>query len=125
VPCAVNVEPAQSRATAQSVSGMSADYRIECVARPDSAAEHRRHVTGIGTVDTAGTKRNWDDIAVVREAMANGDRFCTKSHTSEKTADVEPYDCACGAKTIRSKPSDVADNNLDNMIPCPGRRPRE
>ena len=98
---------------------MSAAYRIDCVDRPESPAEHRRHVTGIGTVDTDGMKRKWDDIAVVRDAIANGDYFYTKSHTTEKTAAVEPYDCPCGAKTIRSNPDDVADNNLDNMTPCP------
>jgi hypothetical protein len=95
-----------------------ADYRIECVDRPESAAEHRRHLTGIGTVEPDGTKRHWDDIAFVRDAMANGDSFYTKSHTTEKTAPVERYDCPCGAETIRSNPDHLADNNLDNMVAC-------
>jgi hypothetical protein len=101
------------------------NYRIECVDRPDSPSEHRRHLTGIGTVEPNGTKRHWDDIGAVRDAMATGDRFYTKSHRNEKTAPVEPYDCECGAKTIRSSTKHVADNNLDNMIPCPGRRSRK
>jgi Protein of unknown function (DUF3892) len=101
---------------------VSASYRIECVQRPDSPSEHRRHVTGIGTVDSDGEKRHWDDITAVRAAMADGDRFYTKSHTSERTADVEAHDCDCGAATIRSRPDHVADNNLDNMVPCPGVR---
>ena len=95
------------------------DYRIECVDRPDSPAEHRRHLTGIGTVASDGTKKHWDDIASVREAMANGDRFHTKNHHSEKTASVERFDCECGAETIRSSPEDLANNNLDNMVACP------
>jgi hypothetical protein len=94
------------------------DYRIECVDRPDSPSEHRRHVTGIGTVEPDGTKRHWDDIAAVRDAMAAGARFSTKSHRTEKTTPVEAYDCECGAKTIRSSTAHVADNNLDNMIGC-------
>jgi hypothetical protein len=101
---------------------MSASYRIVCVDRPESASEHRRHVTGIGTVEPDGAKRHWNDIGVVRAAMADGDSFYTKSHATEKTAPVEMYDCPCGAKTVRSNPDHVADNNLDNMIPCPGRR---
>ncbi len=95
------------------------DYRIECVDRPNSPSEHRRHVTGIGTVEPDGTKRHWDDIAAVRSAMANGDTFHTKSHTSDKTAPVEAYDCDCGAETIRSNPHHMAENNLDNIIACP------
>lgn len=97
----------------------AANYQIECVDRPNSPSEHRRHLTGIGTVEPNGTKKHWDDIAAVRAAMAAGAHFYTKSHTSERTADVEPYDCECGAMTIRSNPAHVAENNLDNMIPCP------
>jgi hypothetical protein len=101
----------------------SASYRIECVDRPNSPSEHRRHLTGIGTVGPNGTKKHWDDIALVRAAMASGAHFFTKSHTSDRTADVEPYDCDCGAMTIRSNPAHVAENNLDNMIPCSEKRP--
>lgn len=93
-------------------------YRIECVDRPGSPAEHRRHLTGIGTVAPDGTKRHWDDIASVRAAMANGDTFHTKSHNNEKIAAVESYDCECGAETIRSNPAHLAENNLDNMVAC-------
>jgi hypothetical protein len=114
---------ADPQPAARFVVGVSANYRIECVDRPDSPAEHRRHLTGIGTVDDDGVKRNWDDIAAVRDAMANGDTFYTKSHTTERTASVEAHLCGCGTETIRSNPADVADNNLDNMVPCPGRRP--
>jgi hypothetical protein len=96
-----------------------ADYWIECVDRPASAAEHRRHLTGLGTIDEDGTTRHWYDISVVRDAMLNGDRFYTKSHTSEKAASVEPYECSCGVETIRSNPDHPADNNLDNMLSCP------
>jgi hypothetical protein len=97
----------------------NASYRVECVDRPDSAAEHRRHLTGIGTVEQDGTRRHWDDIAVVRDAMSEGDSFYTKSLMNEKMAAVEAYDCPCGVETIRSNPDHVAHNNLDNMVACP------
>jgi hypothetical protein len=101
---------------------MTASYRIECVVRPDSPSEHRRHITAIGTVEPDGTKKRWTDMAAVRAAMANGDSFFTKNHEGEETAPVEPYDCGCGAETIRSGTARVADNNLDNMVACPVAR---
>ena len=100
---------------------MTARYRIVCVDRPESAAEHRRHITGIGTVEAHGIRRHWGDIGAVRDAMAHGDRFFTASRTSKRTAAVEPYDCTCGAETIRSNPDDVAEKDLDNMVACPSQ----
>src|SRR4051812_34575624 len=59
------------------VPDVVSSYRIECVVRPSSPAEHRRHLTGIRTVDADGSERHWDSIAIVREAIRNGDVFFT------------------------------------------------
>ncbi|HEY5014202.1 MAG TPA: hypothetical protein VIK61_16075, partial [Acidimicrobiia bacterium] len=92
-----------------------AQYRIEYVERPASAAEHRRHITGIDTVEPDGARRHWDDVALVRDAMADGDAFYTQQAMCGRASAVEPYDCPCGAATIRSCLDPPAEQNLDNV----------
>lgn len=98
-----------------------AHYRIEYVERSTSPSEHRRHITGIDTVEADGTKLHWDDIAVVRDAIAAGDEFYTQPSTTERHSPVESYDCLCGVETIRSCLDPPARQNLDNVATCPFR----
>lgn len=96
-------------------------YRIEYVDRPASASEHRRHITGIATVASDGAKRHWDDIALVRDAIASGDEFYTQFACDTRFSPVESFDCDCGAATIRSSLDPPADHNLDNVAAAPFR----
>ncbi len=94
------------------------DYRIVCVNRLDTSAAHC-HVTDIGTTTERGSRR-WSAVEM-RAAISSGDHFFTVSPTTGETATVEPYDCRCGLKTVRSGPDAIADNNLAAMPDC-GRK---
>ena len=94
------------------------EYRIVCVNRLHTSAEHC-HVTDIGTTTVQGSRR-WSAVEV-RAAINTGDRFYTVSPTTGETATVEAYDCVCSLKTIRSGSDAIADNNLAVMPDC-GRR---
>ena len=94
------------------------DYRIVCVNRLHTSVQHA-HVTDIGTTTAQGS-RPWSALEV-RAAISNGDRFFTVSPTTGETATVEPYDCRCGLKTVRSGPDAIADNNLAALPDC-GRK---
>lgn len=98
---------------------LKGSYRVEYVERPASPAEHRRHITGIDTVALDGTKRHWSDIALVRDALADGDEFYTQRATSDRHSLIESYDCLCGVETIRSCLDPPAGQNLDNVGPRP------
>jgi hypothetical protein len=100
-------------------SRVTTSYRIDSVERPASAAEHRRHITGLTTVDSDGAVRHWNDIALVRAAMARGDYFFTQRVAAEKAAPVESYDCPCGVETIRSSLGHPTGHNLDNVAITP------
>jgi hypothetical protein len=58
-------------------------------------------------------------VAAVRTSIGQGNRFYTVSPSTGKQADVRPFDCTCGVKTIRSHEDAMKDNNLDNLVACP------
>jgi hypothetical protein len=93
-----------------------ASMQIVCVDRGEFSPDHR-HITLAGTGDASGWDTPWT-VAEVRAAIADGDRFYTVSPATHKTADVEPFDCSCSAKTIRSNPDAEKDNNLDSLTRC-------
>ena len=93
-----------------------ASIQIVCVDRGDFSPDHR-HITLAGTGDASGWDTPWT-VPEVRAAIADGDRFYTVSPATNKTANVEPFDCSCGAKTIRSNPDAEKDNNLDSLTRC-------
>ena len=123
----MRIRPGSCRMVAYAADGdrpvpiVTGRYRIEYVERPGSASEHRRHITGIATVASDGTRRHWDDIALVRDAIAGGDEFYTQFASGTRVSPVEAFDCCCGAETIRSSLDPPADHNLDNVDPPPAR----
>jgi hypothetical protein len=94
-----------------------ATYRIVCV---ETRYAHR-HITHVGTgTDPAHANRDWT-VAQVRSAIRDGDRFYTQSPSTNRTADVEPYNVVVNGETIytiRSSPDAIHDNNLDNLRVC-------
>ena len=90
---------------------MAGSYKIDCVELSTVEKPWRHgHITKVHVGEYA-----WGVSAVRKWIVEEGDRFYTVSPSTGKQADVEPYDCACGVKTIRSDPDHVTDNNLDNM----------
>jgi hypothetical protein len=91
-------------------------YRIVCV---DLAKPSRHeHILTVGMgADPDRADAKWA-VEQVRAAIRNGDHFYTESLSTGDEAEVEPYDCGCGVKTIRSTADAVTDNNLDNLRPC-------
>jgi hypothetical protein len=94
-----------------------ASYRIVCVDHKKPITHE--HIVSVGlssdgkATDASGAPQS---VADVRAAIRAGNRYYTIGLSSGRTADVEPFDCACGYKTIRSKADAVPDNNLDGGI---------
>jgi uncharacterized protein DUF3892 len=92
-----------------------ATYQIVCTNKSDSG---HGHITHAGTGDFTGYSQRWT-VAEVRAAIRAGSVFYTVSPSRPtEVALVEPYDCSCGVKTIRTDPDEVTDNNLDNLQDC-------
>jgi len=96
-----------------------ASHRIVCTNQePASASHDAAHIVAVGTgSDPSGADKRWE-VEEVREAIDGGTTFYTESETTGKTAEVEKYDCSCGYETIRTKPDDRIDNNLDDLRRC-------
>jgi len=93
-----------------------ATHRIVCVDHGD--VPRHTHIISVG-ISKDGKKLQASrrvTVADVRTALRAGERYYTVGLTSGKTADVEPYDCACGYLTLRSTADVVKDNNLDDAI---------
>ncbi len=92
------------------------NYEIVCV----NAEKPHDHIISVGT------KRDDEPVKVrsvkwVRRAIKNGDGFYTRSPKTQKTAEVERYECEeanCGFKTIRSAADATRKNNLNGLDPC-------
>jgi hypothetical protein len=90
-----------------------ADFEIVCVTKAGTSPH--QHIVSVGV----GSAYNKETVGQVRFAIGQGHRYYTVSPSTGKQADVRPFDCACGIKTIRSHPDAVTDNNLDNLQKCP------
>jgi hypothetical protein len=91
--------------------------RIVCV---ETEYPHR-HINAVGIGDDPNSADFRWTVEQVRTAIYNGQRFFTKSPSTGRTADVEPYDVNVGGRiiyTIRSAADCVPDNNLDNLRVC-------
>ena len=64
-------------------------------------------------------KRHWNNIALVRDAIAHGDEFYTQPAPSDRLSLIEAYDCPCGVARIRSCLDPPASENLDNVSHSP------
>src|ERR1700730_8140813 len=98
-----------------------ARYRIVCTIKKTYATPHKHpHITDVGIVGSNGAQQQLS-VKAVYAAMDNGDEFYTHSETSKKAAAVHKYECehaGCKAKTLRSAPDHVKDNNLDELKTC-------
>jgi hypothetical protein len=95
-------------------------YRIVCVSR-EGITPHR-HVSAAG-LETASLR--WS-AAQIRRSMAAGERFSMRSQSTGGTVEVRPYDCDCGAQTLRSFTSSPIYPELDELeeyVACPPLEP--
>lgn len=92
------------------------DYRIVCTIQ-DQPTYHN-HILGVETGDFPRWPTLRWSVEEVRQYILSGQRFYTVSPSTGAVAYVERFDCACGVKTIRSRPDAVYDNNLDNLPTC-------
>jgi hypothetical protein len=86
-------------------------YRVVCV----ETKEPHEGIIAVGTSDEDKTKANkrWT-VAEVRKAIKEGQRFYTKSISTEREAEVELY----GSDGISTDADGIGDNNLDNLRAC-------
>jgi hypothetical protein len=93
-------------------------HRIVCTEQSAPNQQGHGHIlaVGVGTDPAKASERL--DVMVVRRRIRAGERFYTVSPTTGAEADVEPFDCWCGVLTIRSRPDQVTDNNLDSLRLC-------
>lgn len=96
-----------------------ASYRIVCTNQePPDEPHDEAHIAVVGTGDDPDSADKKWQVGDVRDALDDGTTFYTKSETTGETAEVEKYDCSCGYKTIRTKPDERIDNNLDDLRKC-------
>ena len=95
---------------------MTETYRVVCVNLKNPSRHEHILTVGTGTDPDSATQQ-WA-VERVRAEISNGTRFYTESPSTGDEAEVEPYLCGCGVKTIRSTADAVTDNNLDNLRPC-------
>ena len=93
--------------------GRVADFRIVCVTK-DGIYPHD-HIVSVGV----GTSSYRWSVDQVRESLSHGDLFHTVGPLSGKIAHVRPFDCECGARTIRSNFEMEPDNDLEQLHRCP------
>lgn len=98
-----------------------ASNRIVCTEQEPSSSSHdAAHIVAVGMGDDPDGADNRLEVDEVRSGIDRGRTFYTKSEQTGKTAEVEKYDCSCGYETIRTKPDDRIDNNLDDLRECRG-----
>ena len=98
-----------------------ASNRIVCTEQdPPDKPHDVAHIVAVGTGDDPTKAERRLEVDEVRSAIDCGETFYTKSETTGKTANVEKFDCNCGYETIRTKPDDRIDNNLDDLRKCRG-----
>lgn len=94
-------------------------HRIVCTNQEPAGAPHdAAHITAVGIGDDPNGADRRLTVQEVRSKLDDGVTFYTKSEATGKTAEVEKYDCSCGYETIRTKPDDRIDNNLDDLRKC-------
>lgn len=95
-----------------------ARYRVVCtVQNPCHLPNSLAHIVQVGTGSDAG----WNELLTVHqvyERMNRGDTFYTLGDRTDWTAEVHPFECRCGAGTLRSSPDATTDNNLDSLNRC-------
>ena len=77
-----------------------ARYRITCIGRSERHQGHQ-HATTVGVGKDASSDGTRWTMQAVRDALDGGHRFYTVD-SSGTQADLVPFDCSCGAKTISS-----------------------
>lgn len=96
-----------------------ASNRVVCTDQEPADASHdAAHIVAVGLGDDSDSANNRMEVDDVRSEIDRGRTFYTKSEATGKTAEVEKYDCSCGYETIRTKPDERIDNNLDDLRGC-------
>lgn len=89
--------------------GAMSHKRIVCVTK--AGIPPHRHVTMVG-VELASHR--WS-VGQIREMISGGDVFVAASPTLGRLVEVSPYDCACGAMTVRTLTGSEFDPELDEL----------
>jgi hypothetical protein len=98
---------------------MTPRQTIVCVTK-EGVSPHR-HVATLA-VETASHR--WT-AAQVRAAIERGARYAMLSPSLRAYVDIAPFDCECGAATLRSFTSDAGDPTLDELEEFAGCPPQE
>lgn len=100
--------------------------RIVCVTSGHHTHRHianaHQHLVSIGIGGTAAAPGEILTVEQIRDAIAAGESFYTYSASTQRVSFVHSATCqvrGCNVETIRSNGDAVADNNLDNLAPCP------
>ncbi len=100
--------------------------RIVCVTSGHHSHRHianaHQHLVSVGIGGTAAAPGEILTVEQIRDAIAAGESFYTYSASTQRVAFVHSATCqvrGCNVETIRSNGDAVADNNLDNLAPCP------
>jgi len=96
-----------------------ASNRIVCTEQEPAGASHdTAHIVSVGLGDDPNAADARMEVEEVRAEIDRGRTFYTQSEKTGKTAEVDKYECSCGYGTIRTKPDDRIDNNLDDLRAC-------
>ena len=91
--------------------------RIVCTDQEPAGAGHdAAHIVAGGIGSSNGNPDNLEDVETIRRNIRNGTTYYTRY--AGNRADVHPYTCSCGTKTIRTDPDSSGANNLDNLPGC-------
>lgn len=94
-------------------------HRIVCTVQKPAGTDHdAAHIVNVGVGDDPSGADQKFTVQQVRDKIDDNIKFYTKSESTGKTAEVEKYTCGCGYETIRTKPDERIDNNLDDLREC-------
>jgi len=93
------------------------DYLVTCVNRSGNDPKHS-HIAEVGIRPRTGGSGRVVPVKLVRQQIKLGVYRYFSTDATGHLVPVKRYKCACGRKTIRTHPDDLADNNLSVKRPC-------
>jgi|ERR1700722_20626461 hypothetical protein len=94
------------------------DYLVRCVDRSESGDPRHRHVYQAFVRPVTGGMGRLLPVKDIRREIRLGVHHFFSEDPKGRRALVKRYKCACGFKTIRTKPDDIRDGNLSAKGPC-------
>ena len=94
------------------------DYLVQCVDRVSADDPGHSHVYQAFVRPLEGGMGRLLPVKDIRREIKLGyHHFWSEDERSKRVA-VKRFKCACGFKTIRTKPDDIHDDNLSLKGPC-------